>query len=205
MNTATQHHQQTSSPVTHKSETPRSVTAEQLGLVSTTFGSDSEVSGKYVGKSGLSIKGQYTGEIQFAEAGVVHIAQGAVVTNTTIDADVVLIEGKFTGVVNARKILEIMPAAHVEGKLSYTELELHRGARVKGELISLHEDTVETQTERTPAPQLSVVQTSQHVTSPATTLPGSAASVFRGLPTKADPDVPADGAMKVDQKSVATS
>lgn len=119
---------------------PRSVTEEQISSITSVVGVDMEMHGKYVGKKaggGISIEGQYQGSITFEKGGVVRIAQGAVVNETTVEADVVLIEGAFTGTVRARRLLEILPCASIEGAIYYADLDMHRGAKVKAELFTL--------------------------------------------------------------------
>lgn len=118
----------------------RSVTQEQIARITSIVGSDMELHGQYVGRSaqaGLCIEGRYQGSIKFAEGGVVRIAEGANVMDSDVEADVVLIEGNFTGTVRARKLIEILPCATIEGSIHYVDLDMHRGARVKAELITM--------------------------------------------------------------------
>lgn len=120
--------------------TPRSVTEEQISSITSVVGVDMEMHGKYVGKKaggGICIEGQYQGSITFDKGGVVRIARGAVVNETTLEADVVLIEGTFTGTVRARRLLEVLPCASIEGAIHYADLDMHRGAKVKAELYTL--------------------------------------------------------------------
>lgn len=119
---------------------PRSVTEEQISTITSVVGVDMEMHGKYVGKKangGICIEGQYQGSITFDKGGVVRIARGAVVNETTLEADVVLIEGTFTGTVRARRLLEVLPCASIEGSIHYADLDMHRGAKVKAELFTL--------------------------------------------------------------------
>jgi len=119
---------------------PRSVTEEQISSITSVVGVDMEMHGKYVGKKasgGICIEGQYQGSITFEKGGVVRIARGAVVNETTLEADVVLIEGAFTGTVRARRLLEVLPCASIEGSIHYADLDMHRGAKVKAELFTL--------------------------------------------------------------------
>lgn len=119
---------------------PRSVTEEQISSITSVVGVDMEMHGKYVGKKasgGICIEGQYQGSITFEKGGVVRIAQGAIVNETTLEADVVLIEGTFTGTVRARRLLEVLPCASIEGAIHYADLDMHRGAKVKAELHTL--------------------------------------------------------------------
>lgn len=119
---------------------PRSVTEEQIKNITSVIGADMEMHGKYVGKKangGICIEGQYQGSITFPAGGVVRIARDAVVNETTLEADVVLIEGSFTGTVHARRLLEVLPCASIEGQIHYADLDMHRGAKVKAELFTL--------------------------------------------------------------------
>lgn len=119
---------------------PRSVTEEQINSITSVVGVDMEMHGKYIGKKasgGICIEGQYQGSITFEKGGVVRIARGAVVNETTLEADVVLIEGAFTGTVRARRLLEVLPCASIDGAVHYADLDMHRGAKVKAELHTL--------------------------------------------------------------------
>jgi len=81
------------------------------------------------------IEGRFEGNIRFPAGGVVHIANGAVFTNGTIEADYVYVEGSVHGDIRARKCVEVVPTADVIGTIFYdADLDLHKNVRIRGGL-----------------------------------------------------------------------
>ncbi|MEY4980556.1 MAG: hypothetical protein RLZZ352_2826 [Pseudomonadota bacterium] len=84
---------------------------------------------------GIRIDGRLSGSITFEAGGTLHIGRTGVVDNTQLQADYVLIEGKVTGNVTARKALEVTSTGTLVGDVSYHEsIDIHPRARLRGRL-----------------------------------------------------------------------
>jgi cytoskeletal protein CcmA (bactofilin family) len=84
---------------------------------------------------GLRVDGAVYGMIQAnGEArSLLVISEGAVVEGG-VKADHVIINGKVTGPVEARELLELQPKADIQGDVQYVTLEMHQGASILGQL-----------------------------------------------------------------------
>ncbi len=84
---------------------------------------------------GLKIDGTLKGNVNFANAGTLHVGPTGQVLGTTIEADHVLIEGHVQGTVIARKTLEITGSATLMGDAYYDALlDVHPRARLRGKI-----------------------------------------------------------------------
>jgi cytoskeletal protein CcmA (bactofilin family) len=146
--------------------TVRSVPETELKKITSTFAADMQVTGDYKAKSaaaGLRVEGEYAGKIVFEAGGILHIAAGASVTSSQVEADYVVIEGRFNGTLKARKLLEILPSAVVDGEIKYADMDGHRGARVRGQLDTI-QDSAEEQTAKSSSATL---QSGQETSAPS--------------------------------------
>lgn len=144
----------------------RSVPESELKKITSTFAADMQVTGDYKAKSssaGLRVEGEYAGKIVFETGGILHIAAGASVTSSQVEADYVVIEGRFTGSLLARKLIEILPSAVVDGEVKYADMDGHRGARVRGQL-----DTIQgSEDEQSSKTNITTLQSAQEVQVPS--------------------------------------
>ena len=152
--------------------TVRSVPESELKKITSTFAADMQVTGDYKAKSstaGLRVEGEYAGKILFEGGGILHIAAGANVTSAQVEADYVVIEGRFSGTLLARKLLEVLPSAVIDGEFKYADMDGHRGARIRGQLDTI-QDSAEDLTSKTNVPtNVTTLQSGQEVpSSPAT-------------------------------------
>lgn len=93
--------------------------------------------GEMTAEGGLSIRidGNYTGSIVMGDGSSIYIAKDAVVDAVSIEADMVLIEGRVKGNVTSRKAMELASTAIVQGNVTYNgELDIHAGAKVRGQI-----------------------------------------------------------------------
>lgn len=156
--------------------TVRSVPESELKRITSTFASDMQVTGDYKGKSsgaGLRVEGEYAGKIVFETGGCLHIAAGACVTSSQVEADYVVIEGHFNGTILARKLIEILPCAVVEGEIKYSDMDWHCGARVRGQL-----DTIQGSEDDKPSKSnITTLQSGQEVLSPSSSTSFNSAAI----------------------------
>lgn len=82
----------------------------------------------------LRIDGMFSGRILLRGGGHLVIGPGAEVASDSVDVDSIVIFGKFTGAVRARRI-ELGSTARIAGKLQYTEgFACQPGARIHAQL-----------------------------------------------------------------------
>jgi cytoskeletal protein CcmA (bactofilin family) len=98
----------------------------------------SRVEGNLKFTEGLRVDGEVVGDIRAMteEPSMLVISEAAVVQGE-IHADHVIVNGTVRGPVHARELLELQPKAHVEGDVSYRNLEMHQGAVISGQLKPL--------------------------------------------------------------------
>lgn len=93
--------------------------------------------GDMTAQAGLAIRidGEYSGTIVMGEGSSVYIAKDAIVDAVSIEADVILVEGRIKGNVTSRKAIELASTALIQGTLTYHgELDIHAGAKVRGQI-----------------------------------------------------------------------
>jgi len=114
----------------------RAIKPAHIEKITTLCGADSLFEGRFVSENpetGLRLDGKFKGTIEFKKGGVVHIGPDAVILEGSITADYVLIEGKVSGKILARKILEITGTATINGGCEYAEaMVVHPYAKIKG-------------------------------------------------------------------------
>lgn len=152
--------------------TVRSVPDTELKKITSTFAADMQVTGDYKAKSanaGLRVEGEYAGKIVFESGGILHISAGANVTSTQVEADYVVIEGSFSGTLLARKLIEILPSAVVDGDIKYADMDGHRGARVRGKLDTIEASEAERSAKPANSGNVTLLQTSQETQATSST------------------------------------
>jgi cytoskeletal protein CcmA (bactofilin family) len=83
----------------------------------------------------LRIDGEFKGTLVLAKGGAIHIGPDAVLDCKLLQADIIFVQGRVKGEIQARKALELAPTARVSGKLSYEgRLDVHSGARINGSI-----------------------------------------------------------------------
>ena len=83
----------------------------------------------------VRIEGEFNGRIDMKVNGLVHVAATAKVETELLVADWIVIEGSVSGVIQARKGLELCKSAKVKGTIRYdADLDFHPGARINGDL-----------------------------------------------------------------------
>lgn len=115
----------------------RLVSTAQLDSIRSVVGRDAVFEGDFTSQTnkGLRILGSLTGRVMFEQGGIVHVGEGASVCETVITADHILIEGRVTGRIVARRQLEIASTAEVVGSIeSYGALTVHPSAKVHGDI-----------------------------------------------------------------------
>ena len=93
--------------------------------------------GEMTASTGLSIRidGTYSGSIALGPGSTIYISKEAVVDAKSIEADMILIEGRITGNVKAREAIELASSALVNGSVTYEgELDIHAGAKIRGQI-----------------------------------------------------------------------
>ncbi len=105
-------------------ETPRSDDAVQAHL-----GKGSRVEGKLNFEGSVKIDGFIDGEIQAQQA--VIIGEAAVI-NAQINAETIVIKGKVTGDVTARRQVELRGPAKLTGNITTPSLVIHEGVLFEG-------------------------------------------------------------------------
>lgn len=122
----------------HTTTTARSIESEKLASILSRIAADVTMKGDLVSESpdaGFALSGNFDGKIHFSRGGIVHIAKGATFTGGEIHADYVLIEGVVNASVHARRCVEITASAVVQGAITYdAELDIHKNARIRGDL-----------------------------------------------------------------------
>lgn len=92
-----------------------------------------EIHGAYGGKTDLMIEGVLHGDVDVE--GTVLLADKAIV-NGDLSGVNVIVGGRVTGNVNARKAAEVRPQAIVQGSVIAREVFIAVGAKVGGEIIA---------------------------------------------------------------------
>jgi cytoskeletal protein CcmA (bactofilin family) len=105
-------------------ETPRSDDAVQAHL-----GKGSRVEGKLTFEGSVKIDGYIEGEIQAQQA--VIVGETAVI-NAQINAETIVIKGKVTGDVTARRQVELRGPAKLTGNITTPSLVIHEGVLFEG-------------------------------------------------------------------------
>ena len=97
-----------------------------------------EIQGNLKFSDGLRIDGHLVGDIEAAADGpsILVISETASVTGA-IRADHVIVNGKVLGPIHSRTLLEVQPKAHIVGDVNYKGLEMHLGAVIHGQLVSI--------------------------------------------------------------------
>jgi cytoskeletal protein CcmA (bactofilin family) len=93
------------------------------------------ITGNITFTEGLRIDGEVNGNVTASEnqPSMLVISETANVQGE-IQADHVIINGKVTGPIHARDLLELQPKAQITGDVSYKALEMHQGATIAGQL-----------------------------------------------------------------------
>ena len=96
----------------------------------------SEIRGNLKFSDGLRIDGAVVGDIEAVRErpSILVISETASVTGE-IHADHVIVNGRVSGPIHARILLEVQPKARIEGDVYYTGLEMHLGAVIHGRLV----------------------------------------------------------------------
>ena len=105
-------------------ESPRSEEAVQAHL-----GKGSRVEGKLTFEGSVKIDGYVEGEIQAQQA--VIVGETAVI-NAQICADTIVVKGKITGDITARKQVELRGPAKLTGNITTPSLVIHEGVLFEG-------------------------------------------------------------------------
>jgi cytoskeletal protein CcmA (bactofilin family) len=111
-------------PVVHPESAPYSAAAVQAHL-----GKGSRVEGRLTFEGSVEIDGAVDGEIQAQQA--VMIGENAVVAAQVV-ADVIIVKGKVTGDVTARKQVELHAPARLLGNITTPSLVIHDGVFFEG-------------------------------------------------------------------------
>jgi cytoskeletal protein CcmA (bactofilin family) len=91
----------------------------------------SNFDGAFIAKRDLRIEGEVRGTIECS--GTLFIAQGATV-NAGVEAENITVAGDFTGEVNCRGRLQVMPSGRLRGKVTTKTLVINEGAFYEGEM-----------------------------------------------------------------------
>ena len=110
----------------------------------------SNFDGAFIAKRDLRIEGEVRGTIECS--GTLFIAQGATV-NAGVEAENITVAGDFTGEVNCRGRLQVMPSGRLRGKVITKTLIINEGAFYEGEMeMAPVEQRVSAGTAVTPRP-----------------------------------------------------
>ncbi|MCP5468613.1 MAG: polymer-forming cytoskeletal protein [Deltaproteobacteria bacterium] len=90
---------------------------------------DAEFEGKLTFEGSVQINGKFQGEI--FSSGVLIIGEGAEV-DARVEIDTIIIQGKFTGKIKAKRRIEMHPPALVKGDISSPGLVIGEGAIFEG-------------------------------------------------------------------------
>jgi cytoskeletal protein CcmA (bactofilin family) len=96
----------------------------------TLLGQGLAVKGELSGKEDVTIDGQFEGQIQVSGAGITIGANGRV--SAEVEADEIVIEGKFEGSLRARQRIVIRRTAQVTGEIEVQRLLIEEGATFRG-------------------------------------------------------------------------
>lgn len=96
-----------------------------------------EIHGNLKFTDGLRIDGEVRGNVVAGteRPSILVISETASVTGE-IHADHVIVNGRVTGPIHARSLLEVQPKARIDGDVHYKGLEMHLGAVIHGRLVA---------------------------------------------------------------------
>ena len=108
--------------------------------VTTLVGADSEISGNVAFGQGCHVAGVVTGDVTAAgkEKSEVSVAEGGRVEGN-VEADRVLIQGTVVGDLRCRGKLTLTASARIEGSIEFGQIQIEKGAMVKGNLAMISE------------------------------------------------------------------
>ncbi len=97
-----------------------------------------QIKGNFSFADGLRLDGELIGNVLgiVDKPSILVISEMAHVTGE-IHADHVIINGRVTGPVHARVMLELQPKAQITGDVTYKLLEMHQGSIVAGKLCPI--------------------------------------------------------------------
>ncbi len=97
--------------------------------------SGTRIEGQVQFSDGLRIDGEVAGDVSADESrpSILVVSESAAV-HGCIRADHVIVNGRVTGPIHARELLELQPKARIEGDVHYKALEMHQGATISGQL-----------------------------------------------------------------------
>ncbi len=87
---------------------------------------------------GLRVDGGIVGNVRAdaSQSSILVVSETAHIVGE-IEADHIIVNGRVTGPVHAREMLELQPKARIEGDVHYAALEMHQGALITGLLRPL--------------------------------------------------------------------
>lgn len=97
----------------------------------------SNFDGTFIAKRDLRIEGEVKGLIECS--GTLFVAQGAVV-NASVEAENFTVAGDFSGEVNCRGRLQVMPSGRLRGKVATRTLVINEGAYYEGDMEMVASD-----------------------------------------------------------------
>lgn len=103
-------------------------------MVDLYVGSGVTMNGKFYVPGSAEIDGSLTGEIN---ASSINITLNGVVTGSSV-ADHVRVEGQLNETVVVQQTLVIESTGKVEGKITYTDLEVKKGGSIQGDMTVTH-------------------------------------------------------------------
>lgn len=123
--------------MTKKTPQARVTPADRLSAIASVVAFDADFQGDFHSASdqGIKIDGSLKGNVTFDKGGVIHIGPSGVVDGSRLEADYIFIEGKFSGTMVARQVIEISGSATVVGDAVYDDLiDVHPRARIRGKI-----------------------------------------------------------------------
>jgi cytoskeletal protein CcmA (bactofilin family) len=132
----------------------------------------SNFDGVFIAKRDLRIEGEVKGTIECS--GTLFIAQGATV-NASVEAENISVAGDFTGEVNCRGRLQVMPSGRLRGKVATKSLIINEGAFYEGNMEMANPSaTVEQPRIQTPVTPRPLPTSTAATPRPVTPTPGPA-------------------------------
>jgi cytoskeletal protein CcmA (bactofilin family) len=97
----------------------------------------SEILGNLKFTEGLRIDGAICGDVVaiMERPSILVVSETASVVGD-IHADHVIVNGRVTGSIHARTLIEVQPKARIDGDVYYSGLEMHLGAVIHGRLVA---------------------------------------------------------------------
>ncbi len=95
------------------------------------------IDGKITGEQPLEISGNVKGEITIE--GKILITETGV-TDATIKADEVVVEGVHSGNIEAKELIQISPAGKVKAELKAPAISIEKGAKFSGKIDMFSDD-----------------------------------------------------------------